>query len=71
MATAQMRIFTPRARYQALGAETAGAQAEIRAGRESLNQRIETIGEMAGGAEMADGLEPARIPTEPLITIRR
>jgi hypothetical protein len=71
MGAVQMRVYSPRAKAQALGAETAGAEAEIRAGRESLNQRIETRGEMHGGVEWAESLEPTRVPEKPLITIRR
>jgi Domain of unknown function (DUF4157) len=68
----QMHVYSPKAKYQALSAETAGNKMEIREGRESLNQRIDTREEMHGGAEWNDALEPGRVPEgTPLITISR
>jgi len=66
-----MRVFEPQPRFQALGGETAGIEAELEEGRGGLNVREQTRAEMRGGKDWAEITEPPRPPGRPRITIRR
>ena len=67
----RMRVFEPQPRFQALGGETAGIEAELQQGRAGLNVRTQTRAEMRGGKDWAEITEPPRSPGRPRITIGR